>query len=41
MSNTAIFVMGLFTFLLLVGGLAFTISDIRKSVRDYDRKLGR
>ncbi len=29
MSNTAIFAIGLFTFLLLVSGLAFTVYEIR------------
>ena len=30
MSDTAIFAIGLFTFLLLAGGLAFTVYEIRR-----------
>lgn len=39
MSGTAIFVTGLFAFLLLALGLVFTVYDIRKSVRNDDRNV--
>lgn len=40
MSDTAIFLVGLFTSLLLFGGLAFTVYDVRKLGREADAASG-